>query len=288
MPDDDPVRVLVVGTTGRVGRHVAFGLQGAGVSTVAGVTTLRRRRVDELGGVRRVHLDLGRPWTWPAALDGVDRVFLIRPPHITDMAELAPFLHALAERHVRHVVFLSVRGVNPLMPHWRVERELRRLELPTSLLRATDFMQNLEGPYLPELRDLSRILVPAGRGRTAFVDTRDVAALGVQLLQGAPPKREAVLTCTGPQALTGGDVASILSDVLGREVRYQPTRLLAYRRQLRRAGEPAALLNVQTAIHLAARAGLAAGISPDMPMMLGRPATTFRQYAMDAQDAWLS
>lgn len=285
--------MLVTGSTGRVGRHVAAGLVAAGVGVRAARTQPGRDAPSELAGSEQVRFDVRDRSSWSGALSGVDRVFLMRPPDVTDVsATMTPFLRALREHGVKQVVFLSVKGVNPAMPHWRVERSMRRLRLAGTWLRAADFMQNLEGPYREQVRT-SRLLLPAGRGRTSFVDTRDVAAVAVRCLVppaagGGGGRGIRTVTCTGPQALSWFEVADILSEVLGRRVRYEPVGLRDFRRRLRRAGTAPAMVNVQSAIHLAAQAGLAAGVSEDMPLALGRPATSFRQYAADAREVWAS
>lgn len=214
-------------------------------------------------------------------------MFLGRPPNLTDIAgTMVPLLRTMQGQHVEQVVFLSVKGVNPAMPHWRVERALRALGLPSTSLRAADFMQNLEGPYRDQVRDKSRLVLPAGGGRTSFVDTRDVAAVAVRrLLQPTPGFR--TVTCTGPESLSWYAVAGILSDVLGRAVWYQPVGVRAVQRRLRESGAAPAMVNVQTAIHLTARFGLAAGVSDGIQQVLGRPATPFLAYATDARASWL-
>jgi Sodium:sulfate symporter transmembrane region len=88
-----------------------------------------------------------------------------------------------AGRHgVRHVVFLSVLGVNRALPHWRVEQDLRATTMAWTFLRPSFFAQNLETAYREAIRDHDAIRVPAGRGRTSFVDTRDVAAVAALVL----------------------------------------------------------------------------------------------------------
>jgi uncharacterized protein YbjT (DUF2867 family) len=45
-----------------------------------------------------------------------------------------------------------------------------------TFIRATSYLQNRSTTHAPEVRDRDELLVPAGTGRTAFVDARDVAA----------------------------------------------------------------------------------------------------------------
>ena len=45
-----------------------------------------------------------------------------------------------------------------------------------TFIRATSFLQNRSTTHAPEVRERDELWVPAGKGRTAFVDARDVAA----------------------------------------------------------------------------------------------------------------
>ena len=70
--------VLVIGAKGNVGRHVMAGLRSAGIP-VRG--TSRTAGSDgKLDGAAMTRLDLDDPATLPAALDGVEKVFLYARP----------------------------------------------------------------------------------------------------------------------------------------------------------------------------------------------------------------
>lgn len=44
-------------------------------------------------------------------------------------------------------------------------------------------MQNLENAHRDDIRSLNQIVVPAGSGRTSFIDGRDIAAIAAKILQ---------------------------------------------------------------------------------------------------------
>ena len=86
---------------------------------------------------------------------------------------------------------------------------------------------------------------------------------------------------TGPALITYADVATVLSEVLGRPVRYRTLSFEEDRAAMVAAGlpEPVAEMNAQ-AFSLIAE-GDAAWLSPDIPALLGRPARSFAQFAAD-------
>lgn len=275
--------VLVTGATGTVGRHVVEGLAAHGVPVVRAVREVRSE-ADE--STRR--FDFADPSSWGPALDGVDRVFLMRPPAISDIAGvIRPFIAELARRGIRQTVVLSLMGVNPAMPHYRLEQDVKAAQLPATMLRPAFFMQNLQTAYRDDIRDRDRIRLPAGSGKTSFIDTRDVADVAVAALVAPQAHVGQAYTLTGGAALGWNAVASLLSAELGRPVHYEPIGLLTARRDLKAADLPSAYVNVQLLIHVVARLGLADTVNGEVARLLGRSPRTLRDYIHDAREAWL-
>lgn len=99
--------VLVSGASGTVGRPLVAALLAAGQRVRAGVRD--PMRVKFPGGVDVVRLDFCDPATARPALVDVDRVFLMRPPAISDVrTALGPLVEAAVQRRVQRVVVLSV------------------------------------------------------------------------------------------------------------------------------------------------------------------------------------
>jgi uncharacterized protein YbjT (DUF2867 family) len=154
---------LVTGSTGTVGRFVVDTLAEQGVAVRRAVThTYPDSELDE------VAFDFADRSTWEPALTGVDRVFLIRPPAISDVkGVIRPFIEEMARHPIASTVVLSLMGVNPAMPHWQLERDVRASGMPWTMLRPAFFMQNLETAYRASIRDHNRIRLPAGASSRA-------------------------------------------------------------------------------------------------------------------------
>ena len=238
--------------------------------------------------VEVVPFDFADPATF-GAFDGVERMFLLRPPAIADVdGVIVPALRAAADRGVRHVVFLSIQGAerNRIVPHRKIEDRLRASGMAWTFVRAAYFMQNLSTTHAPEIRELDEIWVPAGRrSRTAHVDARDVAAVAARALVEEGHEGQAY-TPTGPTALTYDEIATILTAELGRPIRYADPGLLAFWHRLRRRGTPRAMVGIMLGIYTAARLGMAAGITDDVERITGRPPIAFPTFAHDTRDAW--
>ncbi|HET6531949.1 MAG TPA: SDR family oxidoreductase [Actinoplanes sp.] len=280
--------VLVTGATGNVGGATARALIDLGRPVrVAGtdVAALRRR----FPGAEAVALDFTDPGTFEPATRGAGGLFLVRPPAVS---RVGPTLNALvdaaARNGVRHVTFASVTGAdtNRIVPHHRVETHLRGAGLPWTILRPGFFAQNLADAYRTDILDDDRIYLPAGSGRAAFIDTRDIGDVAATVFADPDAHRGAGYTLTGPQAFDFATVATLLTGVLGRPIRYQPATVAGYLRHLRRRGAPVTQALVQTVLHTGLRRGPAGRVDPTLPRLLGRPARTLEQYVHEHRETW--
>lgn len=207
--------VLVTGGTGTVGRRVAAFLR----ARQADVRTASRNAV--AGERQHVRFDWEDPSTFPAAVEGVDQAFLVAP-----LSEPAPavagFLGTAVAAGLRRVVLLSSSavtdapfGLGALPPL------VRDRVAEVAVLRPSWFMENFVGshPIAAGIRDRGHITSATDKGRVAFVDPNDIAAVAGTLLLGHPiPDGEIILT--GPEALSYDEAASIISEVTGRSVRH--------------------------------------------------------------------
>ncbi|WP_247828377.1 NmrA family NAD(P)-binding protein [Arthrobacter antioxidans] len=274
--------VLVTGATGNVGRPLVTALRTMGVPVRPA-----SRRGTEPGGIA---FDFGVPETWPSAFDGVATMFLVRPPHLANIArDMVPSLEEARRRGVRHVVLLSVQGADrvPILPHARLERWLRASGMAWTFLRPSYFDQNLSTVFAADIRDHDRILVPAGAGRTAFVDALDVASVAATVLRDPGLHRGRSWSPTGREALTYAEVARTLSEVLGRTVTYRDPGIVGYFRHARAdLGMDTARALTTTVIHATARLGVAKHLTDDVRRVTGQDPLSFRSFVDRERTVW--
>lgn len=278
MPKED--LILLTGGGGLVASEVARRL-----APRANVRLAHRSGTHRISSVR---FDFLQPDTFAGALHDVTRVFLLRPPQLAHAQHhFGPFVDAMERSDVQQVVFLSVRGAdkNPLLPHRGIERLLERSTLSWTHVRPNDFMQNLTTVHRDDILQRSEIWAPAGDGRTSYVDLRDVAEFVSRVLTEPGHERRAY-TLTGNEALGLEQVAAVLSQVLGRPIRYRCPSIMAFLRHLGAAGHPLAFGLVMTGVYTVARLGLAAGTSPELERLLGRKPTSFGAFASDYASVW--
>ena len=282
--------VLVTGATGNVGKHVVAALLEAGVPVRAAGGSTDSVRTRFGATVDPVALDFTDSSTWDAAYAGVTHMFLLRPPHLgKPRTQMIPSLERARDLGVRHVVFLSLQGAekNKVVPHASLEDWLRGSGLSWTFVRASFFMQNLTTTHLSDIRDEDRLVIPAGRGATAFVDAADVGAVAAAALLDRTRHHDVAWTPTGPAALTYDEVAEVLSDVLGRRITYVRPGILRYALHAKRSLDmPWGMVAVTTAIYTIARLGRAGGLTHDVVLVTGRPPVAFLEFAERERASW--
>ncbi len=277
--------VLVTGGTGKTGSALVEMLRGSGVPVrVAG-------RTPPAGDPDAVRFDWGDPATHPAALRGIDRVFLVPPPNTVDPLPLTgPFLAAAHRLGVRRVVLLGSAVVLPNAPTALELAARVRAQPGWVVLRASGFMQNFLSPHpLGErIRWHGEIRTAAGDGRLGWIDARDVAAAAAVLLAdpGAGPGDQRDHLLTGPKAMSYQEVAATIGVHTGRTVRVTHIGTDEQAADIRAAGLPAEFAAALAAVEDGIRAGREEQVSTAVLDLTGRPPRTFAEFVREHVTEW--
>lgn len=198
-----------------------------------------------------------------------------------------PVIDEAKKRGVSQIVFLSLLGAQhlPFVPHRKVELYLERSGIPYTFLRASFFMQNLSTTHAREIRDHHLIDVPAGVGKTSFVDVEDLAEVAALALS-APGHENQAYDLTGSEALDYHEVAALLTRELGRPIAYREPGLVGFLARRVRSGLPFGFALVMGAIYTTARMGKAALVTSDLERLLGRSPRTLQGFLEKERDTW--
>jgi uncharacterized protein YbjT (DUF2867 family) len=177
----------------------------------------------EEAGAEAVVGDLDRPETLPAALNGVERVFLVTPMDLKGGARDSAVIEAARTAGVRHIVKLhgAVRHDGDVLDqqHQEAMRALRASELEWTLFSPQTVMEtNLFG-QADAVRQTGAMWGTAGEGRAAMVAADDCGRAGgvVMTTEGHEGREYAI---TGPAAVTFTEIAEAMTHVLGRPIAY--------------------------------------------------------------------
>jgi uncharacterized protein YbjT (DUF2867 family) len=291
-------RILITGASGNVGLETLRALMKhpdkQKFEVVAGLRDETKSGTSPKMAVepdKRVTLDFTRPATFDTALAGISRVLLVRPPQLANVdLYFKPFIDAMKRAGVQHVVFLSLQGVesNPMTPHHKIEKVIVEAGIPFTFLRPSFFMQNLSTTHRNEIRLRDELFIPAGKGRTSFVDVRDIGAVAALVLTGpASDHSHKGYELTGSEALSYGEVAQLLTRTLDRPITYRNPSIVRFvGRKWLRERMPLGFTLIMVALYTVAKLGKAANVTNETNRLLGRSPITFRQFASDYRACW--
>ncbi len=268
--------ILVLGATGTVGRLLVPELLARGERVRAA-----SRSGQPVGGAEGVPFDYRDAAMVEAALGDADRVWALVPAGQLDSpALLRPVVEAAARRGAK-VVMMTARGADadPSIPYAQAERMLAESGAPWAVLRPNWFMDNFLSYWAPDLAR-GEIALPAGDGRTSFIDARDIARAAAGALTSDRGDGRA-WDLSGPEALTYAEAAEVLSGAGGRPVAYRATDDASFVARMTAAGMPADYAGFLAAILGAVRAGYAAQVTDSVERLSGARPRSLRAWAQD-------
>ncbi len=269
-------KVLVLGASGHVGQPLVAELLAKGEQVKAA-----SRSGKAFGAAEGVVFDFADPTTFDAAFDGVDRAYVMLPGgYVESKALLEPVIQAAAERNVK-VVFQSVLGVDAddSIPYRQVEIALENSGVPYVILRPNWFADNFH-TYWKAGIDQGVIGVPAGEGKSSFIDVRDIASSAAAALTTDRFDNQA-FNLTGPEALSYAQAAQKISAALGKPVVYQAMEESAFCDLLKSVGVPADYAEFLTSIFYPVREGWTAGVSDAVATLTDKAPRSLDEYIAD-------
>lgn len=278
------MNVLVTGASGNVGRYVVEALLNKNENIIAAGT--KPQKLVPLFGksINTVYLDFTDKQSFDQALEGIDRVFLMRPPHLGKPQDLYPFIDSMKAHNIKLVSFLSLMGVenNTIPPHHKIEKYIEKVNLPYAHIRPSFFMQNLSGVHSVEIREHDEIFIPAGKSKTSFIDAADIGLAAATLLSSPHDYKNTSHTITGPEALDYYEVAEILTQELGRKITYANPGFLRYRKYyVKKRKLNKNYVNVTIALYFMTRMGTAKKVTNDFYTLTGKKTRSMRDFIKD-------
>ncbi len=230
-------KILITGATGNVGLATLKLLESKnypGVEIVAAVRDIERaRKIEGIENCNFCHFEFDEPESHDKILKGVTQIVLIRPNQVSDVSKyIFPFLTKAEKAGVKHIVFVSIVGAerNRIFANHRTENHVKKLSVPTTILRPSLYMQNLSSFHRHDIQDHDRINIPGGNGLVNYIDVRDVAEVIAAVLMN-PVHEHQAYEITGPEPIDFYQIARLFSNELAREIKYTHPSTIRFVRQ---------------------------------------------------------
>ncbi len=213
--------ITVFGATGTTGAPLVDTLLAKGASVRAVTSAPSKLDALRAKGCEAVAADFTDPAALARACDEAEKIYLVTPAHLNMRQWKANVIEAAKAAGVRHIVVATGLGASPkaglTFGKWHSETQelLKQSGLDWTFVQPTYFMQNL----LWQTGNIAKDAVYYDDlgGPVAWIDARDIADVAAEALT-APGYEGKALGLTGPEALTGEDIAALLSRVTGRTV----------------------------------------------------------------------
>ena len=285
-------KIMVTGALGNVGRYVAEYAISNGQEVVVAdldVTALEKKYQ---GKAECIYFDFTDQSSYEEALKEVDRVFIMRPPHLGRPEDLKPFIERLKTKpSMQMICFLSLLGIekNPMPPHHKIEKYIEQSGLPYCHIRPSFFMQNISGVHAFEIKYFDNIVVPVKKALTSFIDARDIGELTAEVLTHPQQHINQAYSITGPKAMDYYEVATLLSNELERKIQYSnPSPRLAKKYWIKIRKLDKAYASVMGMLYIITRLGNAKKVTNTYEKIMNKKPRTFTQFIRENRKAWIN
>lgn len=266
-------RILVIGASGKTGRHVVAGLVSRGAVVRAASRNPERLDTERADPAR---FDWDDESTWGPALEGVDGVYLVQPTSADVVEVVGRFLDAMKAARATRLVFLSECAAQTRpddITERQVELVVESSDLEWTILRPSWFMQDIVDEYFfgPMVRDDRIIVMTTGGSATAWIDARDIAEVAAEVLVNGGAAGQA-LSLTGPDALTLDQLAERITAAASSPVTGVEESLREAETRMRADGLDEGFVAYMTRIAESIIAGETATVTGEVERVTGRPA----------------
>ncbi len=280
------MRFFILGATGNVGLEVIRSLRFHD-NVFAGVRNPLKAKSELPNTVKLVTFDFEDTESFLSAFLESDVVFLLRPPHISDVNKFfTPLIDAAVKCRVAHIVFLSVQGVesSSIIPHHKIENLIVASGIPYTFLRPSYFMQNLTTTLLFDIKKYRQIYIPAGRASFNLIDVRDIGEVAAKVLENYKDHSLKAYDITGSKNLSFLEMAEIIRNKCNTDIIYVSPMLLSYLYRKNKEGIPISYVFVMIMLHYIARFQKPPIISDVVLKITGHSPILFEKFVADHAD----
>lgn len=277
--------ILVTGATGNVGRPLVDDLLAEGARVRA--LTRNPGAAGFPPGVAVAGGDYAAPGVLAEAVRGADAVFV----NIGALREHVGELIAAARRaSVSKIVMLSSIAVRDEgdqvlslgRQHKTVEDAVKAAGAEWTILRCTGFATNTL-TWAASVRAEGVVRFPYGQAALALIAERDIAAAAVRVLLDSGHAGQTYVL-TGAESLTQIQQAEAIGTAIGRPVRFEELSPEQFR-QFGTQHFPAPVVE-DLLKSLSSYVGQTVRMTTDLEKIIGRPATSYAQWAVSHADAY--
>lgn len=284
-------RILVIGATGNIGREVIKYLfnNKNNHEVFAAVRNIDKAsyEFEDYQQLKYLKFDFEDISTFDSALDNIDSVFLLRPPHISDVEKyFRPLISKIKEKKINQIVFLSVQGVesSKIIPHNKIEKMIVDSGIDYIFLRPSYFMQNLITTLHKDILEKQKIILPSGYAKFNWIDIENIAELAAILLDDFDNFKNQGIDITGYENLDFFEITDLINKTIGTNIIFESVNPLKFYRIKRKDGLNRGLILVMIFLHFLPRLKSEPKISKFYENTCGKLPTNLKEFILRESD----
>lgn len=283
-------KILVIGASGRVGSQVVEELNKNSQGISVRIATSRAQQAEKWmsEGKDAVVLDLNNPDTFPDALRGVERVFLLTGYTADMLFQSKMLVDAAVKEGISHIVHLGVfSSGKDLIPHF-TWHDLVETYIKTCGLAWTNIHPNViaESIFIrnPPMTETHSFTVYSGDMPQGWVFVKDIAEVAATVLREGPEKHGGQDYWLSTEVQSSSEVAATISIAVGQEITCNYMGLdgmRAYVAGIESAPERTYMESALITMRLVSEGKVICQntVKDDVVKVLGRPGTTIAEWA---------
>jgi uncharacterized protein YbjT (DUF2867 family) len=287
--------IFITGATGNVGREVIRFLSSMDNEDriIAGVRNLSEaeNKIPESQGLIYRVFDFEDSQTFVRALEDVDILFLLRPPHLSDVRKFfKPLLLSARDQGIKKIVFLSVQGAerSKVIPHNKIESLIKSMGFRYIFVRPGYFMQNLITSLLPEIKNHQSITLPSGDAKFNWIDVKDIGEVSAVLLDSFDTYQNNAFIITGQENKNFQEVTEEMTRILGFTIVFRSINPISFFFRKKKEGMTTGYALVMTLLHFLPRVQPEPDISSDFFQLTKKKPILLRDFIYREKDAFVS
>ncbi|HET6559692.1 MAG TPA: NmrA family NAD(P)-binding protein [Prolixibacteraceae bacterium] len=288
-------RILVTGATGNVGLEVIRFLlhYQSECQIIAGVRNVVKAK-KKLGNSEQIEFtrfDFEDSATFQPAFENIQALFLLRPPHISQVERyFNPLIEAVNRSGIKEIIFLSVQGAekSKVIPHNQIEKLIAESGVRYIFLRPSYFMQNMTTTLLKDIQQQRMIILPAGKAKFNWIDIVNIGEITAILFNRFDQYANQAIEITGNENKSFKEVAQVISEVTSLKVEFMNVHPLRFYQLKKRQGLSKGMIVVMILLHFLPRFQKQPRISDFYYQLTGKQPTTVKEFVEREHSAFKS
>ncbi len=287
-------RFFITGATGNVGKEVIRFLTKLDPESeiIVGLRNVEKAKshFSEYTTLKYRPFDFEDITTFKDAFANIELLFLLRPPHISEVKKyFAPLLRSAKESGIKKVVFISVQGAekSSVIPHNKIEKLIKSFTFEYIFVRPSYFMQNLTTTLLPEIQKNRIITLPSANAKFLWVDVENLGEACAQVLYNFEKYAGKAYEITGSEMKSFFEVVDLINEVADTNITFKSINPFSFYFKKKREGLSHGFAVVMTVLHFIPQLEKEPAISNNFKMLTGKEPTLLREFIQREKEKFL-